>query len=471
MAASITRLATYVPAGRLDTGEVRRHWPGAGAPAGVRNVAVADVDEDVVTFGVQVLDDLARSVATNVGDGIADIGALIVATCSSPYAEHSVAAEIARALDLPPATTVVDLAGSVRGAVDALVLAAAGVESGRWGRVAIVAADLRRGTIGTAVEAMGCGASAALVEDDAGISIGQLASERRGVPTRWRPNGAAAVRVYDDPRYERDELLVPTVRAAVAAAAPEASFIAGSYTDARVAAAFAAACGIDGRRGDDVAETGDLGTPGPLVALAQCLEGAEAGTKGVIVAAEAGAGADAIAVTVDEPIAVHRRAPKGQPISYVAFLQRTGALPSDGLTPIVPWSATPGAYRDDLVGSLVGSECADCGSVSIPPRPLCVDCGGDRSVRRGIPRRCRLVTHNRQHVVALAPEPAPVAVGVARLDGLDGNRGGQVSAMFCESLDGLAVGAPVELVYRRLGADEGLVKYGWKLRLAGDTDA
>ena len=75
-------------------------------------------------------------------------------------------------------------------------------------------------------------------------------------------------------------------------------------------------------------------------------------------------------------------------------------------------------------------------------------------------------------VVAVDPEPAPVAVGVIRLEGDAGTRGGQVSAMFCDSpLDQLRVGAPVELVYRRLGRDAGLVKYGWKARLVTGAGA
>ena len=77
-----------------------------------------------------------------------------------------------------------------------------------------------------------------------------------------------------------------------------------------------------------------------------------------------------------------------------------------------------------------------------------------------------MITYNVQHVVAVFPEAAPVSVGVARVDGAEGTRGGQVSAMFCDTApDLLRVGAPVELVYRRAGIDDGLVKYGWKLRV------
>lgn len=462
--ARLVAIATYAPRGRLAAADVRSHWPAAGGPAGVRSVAVPDVDEDVTTMAVQVLDDLLHESPDTVVD------AVLVATCSSPYAEHSAASEVVRALDLPRSTAVVDLAGSVRGGVTGLALAAGAVESGRWRTVAVVAADARRGELGSGVEVLGAGAAAVLVSSEGGVAVGSLATERHGVPTRWRPNGATALRSYDDTRYERDELVVPAVRAAVAGTGGASPvFLAGGYTDARSPSVIGAACGIESDVGDDgVAELGDLGTAGPLFSLAHCLERADPGTSGVVFAAEPGAGADALSLSIEVLIPIVTRRPAATAVDYVGYLQRTGVLATSGLEPIVPWAATPGAYRDDLLGALVGAECTRCGSVSIPPRPLCIDCGGDSLELRRVPRRGQVVTHNRQHVVAVSPEPAPVSVGVARLDGLAGERGGQVSAMFCDADAEIRVGAAVELVYRRLGVDDGLVKYGWKLRLQDD---
>jgi uncharacterized OB-fold protein len=174
-----------------------------------------------------------------------------------------------------------------------------------------------------------------------------------------------------------------------------------------------------------------------------------------------------LALTVHARVPVSNRRPAPVPVSYVEFLRRGGVLAGPAPPePIVPWPATPAALRDDVAGVLVGAQCRSCGSVNIPPRLICVDCGGDRLEIRPLPRQGRVVTYNHQHVVALHPEPAPVSVGVARLAGLEGERGGQVSAMFCDSdLDAVRVGAGIELVYRRLGVEDGLVKYGWKMRL------
>ena len=493
--AAIVAIASYVPPGRLAVRDVRRAWPGVGAPAGVGSVAVAGFDEDVVTMAVEAVDTLLGAAGVT-GD---DVDAVVLATCSSPYAEHSAAAEVARALDLPRGVALVDLAGSARGGVVGLAAAADGVASGRWQRVVVVAADARRGEPGTPVEALGAGAVAALVTPAGGARLGAAATWRHGVPTRWRPDGSRALRSYDDARYERDELVVPAVRGVVASLGGRAfTFAAGGHTDARSPSVIARASGLGevDLGVDELAELSDLGTAGPLLALAHCLGRAEVGDEGLCFAVEPGAGADAVTVTVGDVESnlppkrergllpfrgqvrggvaesvvsvVHRRLETTE-VDYVGFLRRHGVLEAAAMAPIVPWAATPGAQRDDLEGALVGAECSACGSVSIPPRPVCLDCGSRSSTRRAVPRGGVVVTHNRQHVVAVHPEPAPVSVGVARLDGLGGERGGQVSAMFCDSdLDAVRVGSPVELVYRRLGADDGLVKYGWKLRLVAE---
>src|SRR2546425_7543174 len=126
MAAGLLGLATYAPPGRLSVDEVRRHWGSAGPP-GVRTVAVAGFDEDTVTMAVEALD----AVLSATGRMAEDLDALYFATCSAPYAEHSVAVEVARALGVRREAQLVDLGGSLRGGVGALRLAADGIEAGR----------------------------------------------------------------------------------------------------------------------------------------------------------------------------------------------------------------------------------------------------------------------------------------------------------------------------------------------------
>lgn len=466
-------LGSYAPPARLPVGALKRHWPGAGSPPGVSTVAVAGFDEDVVTLAVEALD----AALAAAGRPSSDIDGVVLASCSSPYAEHSTAAEVARALDVRRSALLVDLAGSVRGGVTGLVLAADVVRAGRAQLVAVIAAERRRGRTGTAIEALGSGAVAALVGIGGAVAIGPAVTWRHGVPARWRTADSAEVVQYDDPRFERNEQLAPAWQGVLDQLQLETplDFVALGHFDARSGPALLRATAPADLGLDEIAELGDLGVAGPLFSLAACLERSRPGAAGACVALEAGAGADAVLLTVGPraSLPIERRRPLPITIDYVEYLQRFGVLmappPPD---PIVSWPATPGALRDDHDGALAASVCHQCGSFNIPPRSLCIDCGSDRLEVRAAPRHGRIVTYNRQFVVAVHPEPAPVAVAVVRLDGTGGQRGGQVSAMVCDSdLDALGVGTPVELVYRRVGVEQGLAKYGWKARVVLEQPA
>jgi uncharacterized OB-fold protein len=221
----------------------------------------------------------------------------------------------------------------------------------------------------------------------------------------------------------------------------------------------------------DFSSSGDLGSAGALFDLASYLE-VPSDEPLVCVGVEVGSGAQGCVVSRTRGVAVVAQSGTPTTISYVEYLQRFGVLAAPAPpTPIVPWSATPGAARDDLEGSLSGSRCSNCGSLNVPPRRICSDCRSTEFTLERAPRRGHVVTYSVQHVVAVHPEPTPVAVGVIRFEGEGGERGGQVSGMFCDSdLTALHVGQLVELVYRRIGLDDGLVKYGWKFRVVNDKE-
>jgi len=330
-------------------------------------------------------------------------------------------------------------------------------------RALVVAAERRRGAPGSAIEALGAGGVAVLVEANGAAPVTHHASARHGVPTRWRPDGGDVLRHYDDSRYELVGQLQPALEAALASLGlADLSFCALGPLDRRGLANLARGAGVKVPTGtDEVESVGDLGAAAPLLALAHCLDQAASdGGRGVVAALEPGSGAIALGIELAGSVpVVHRRPPA----------EAVGPSSPD---PIVPHAASPGAARDDAEGSLAGGRCLACGSLNTPPRPTCIDCGKSEFRIERAPRRGRVVTYNAQHIVAVAPEPAPVAVGVLRFEGEGGERGGQVSAMFCDTpLDELRVGLEVELVYRRLGVDDGLVKYGWKARALPGTSA
>lgn len=468
MRVGVEALGVYVPPGRLATAELRQFWPGVGTPGGVRSVSVAGFDEDIVTMGVEA----AQLALDGLGGTVASIDLLAVATCSSPYVEHSAAAEIARGLGVPAGAALLDLAGSTLGGVSALQAAWDAVETGRASRALVIASERRRGAPGTAVEALGAGAVALLIGADAPSTLIGRASYRHGVPTRWRSENSPVLHAYDDTRYELVEQIQPSVAGVLAGLnGADSTLLALGPLDVRSRTTLLRLSKAANDEGAfDFSGTGDLGCAGPLVDLAEFVA-TNHDSLIACVGIEPGSGAAGLTLRTEGVVPVFRRSTRTVPVTYVEYLQRFGAL--EGPTPpspIVPYAATPGAARSDIEGSLVGDRCEACGALNVPPRRFCVDCGGTRFTRQPLSREGTVVTFNVQHVVAISPEPSPVAVGVIRLKGEPATRAGQVSAMFCDSdLDELSIGQEAELVYRRIGIDDGLVKYGWKARTVPRT--
>ncbi|HEX2162219.1 MAG TPA: hypothetical protein VHF88_10420, partial [Thermoleophilaceae bacterium] len=146
--AVVRALAAYVPAGRVDSGELRRHWDPQAPDSAGPPLAVPDFDEDVVTMAVEAA---GRALAA-AGVAAEDVGAVVLATCSAPYGEPSAAGLVARALRVPPGCETTTLGGSTRGGLQALRCAADAVTAGRAERVLAIAAEDRRGRAGTALE-------------------------------------------------------------------------------------------------------------------------------------------------------------------------------------------------------------------------------------------------------------------------------------------------------------------------------
>jgi hydroxymethylglutaryl-CoA synthase len=218
---------------------------------------------------------------------------------------------------------------------------------------------------------------------------------------------------------------------------------------------------------------GDTGAAGSLIALERAWRDSEDGGHCVAVAYESGAGAEALLCEISGTAPAAKPQPAPRPVDYVELLRRRGLLEAPAAPdPTAPYAATPAALRDaPYVDDLTGLRCAACGSLNFPARPSCIDCGSTELSPVPLPRRGRVVTHNSQFVVAVTPEPAPVSVGVVRLDGEGGERGGQLSGMFVADGAAIEIGAPVELVQRRLGSERGLIKYGWKLRIVAEERA
>ncbi|MFZ4515126.1 MAG: OB-fold domain-containing protein [Acidimicrobiia bacterium] len=462
-------MGTYVPSCRLHAREIASHWSGA---AGAAARAVTGWDEDVVTMGVE-----AATLAMQAGAiDIDDIDAVVLATTTAPYGEHSAAAEVARALGARRNCRAIDLGASVAGAVSALLIGHALVQSGAATAVLVIGADDRAGEPGGPLEAtVGAGAAAAVVGHDAGIRIVAHAAQRHGVPTRWRAADSPWILSGDDPRFEREGVVGPALRDAAETAMAQAGWTPDALafvffgTDARLAGSIAKACKCAPEvivESADAKQIGDAGNAAPLLALASAWGKFELGGRGLIAGVAPGAASEMLAVELVAPASVASVARAPVTVDYVEYLRRRGVVGRSLLPdPVMAYSTGPAAARDESLAALAGDRCMQCGSLNIPPRVFCIDCGGEDFARVRIARTGTLVTFNEQHVVAVAPDPAPLVVGVVRVDGTQGVRGGNLSVMLTDTDPGeVRIGGPVELVMRRCGVEQGLVKYGWKAR-------
>jgi hydroxymethylglutaryl-CoA synthase len=106
--AGISAIATSIPRYRLPREVIARAWAGVSM-GGERTVA--NHDEDRVTLAVDA--------APGLGSAVDDVGAVYLATTSSPYAEKQGAATLAAVLGVPTAARYVQLTDC---ATDALAI-------------------------------------------------------------------------------------------------------------------------------------------------------------------------------------------------------------------------------------------------------------------------------------------------------------------------------------------------------------
>ncbi|MGH7267321.1 MAG: hydroxymethylglutaryl-CoA synthase, partial [Candidatus Rokuibacteriota bacterium] len=126
----ITGLGVHVPRYRLAAETLAAVW-GAGVGGGQR--AVANHDEDSLTMAVEA------SLAALGERGGQDLGGVLLATTTPPYAEKSSAAILAAVVDAGRDVLAADLGGSLRAGTTGLRLALDAVRAGSAREVLVAA--------------------------------------------------------------------------------------------------------------------------------------------------------------------------------------------------------------------------------------------------------------------------------------------------------------------------------------------
>jgi hydroxymethylglutaryl-CoA synthase len=461
--AGLIAYGAYVPYHRLKRSEIAQVL-GDGGGKGTR--AVASYDEDPTSMGVEAARHALRGVA-----GAALPQRLLFATANPPYLDKTNANVVHAALALDTGALALDVAGSVRSGVGALVLAA---ESST--PTLAVLADVRTGLPGGADERDGGDAAAAFLYGDGAPAIAEVVAQASATEEfldRWRLPGAVASRVWEE-RFG-EHVYGPLADAAFAAALKQAGLtpaqvdvlvVAGTH--GRAVRAFARGAGVAEVADDLTAVVGNTGTAHPGLVLANVLDEAEPGqTIALVVLAD---GATAVVLRTTDAIASYQRSSRvaGQiaagddSLRYASFLTWRGLLTRepprrpDPVGPAAPPSLRSAGYKYGFVAH----RCTGCGAVHLPAVRVCVECKAiDHMVEVPMADVTGTVaTYTIDHL-AFSPSP-PVVAAVVDFDG-----GGRFS---CQLTDvdpaAVAIGDRVEMTFRKIITAGGVHNYFWKAR-------
>jgi 3-hydroxy-3-methylglutaryl CoA synthase len=455
----IVRYGSYLPYFRLTRSAI-------GAGRGERTVA--SYDEDAVSMGVEAAREALRSAPA--------IDTLVFATTSPAYGEKLDAATLQAALDLPESVRSLQLGGSTRMGLGALLLGADVAGGGR--RALVCASDVVVGAPGGARESQGGDGAVAFVlggEDEAIARFLGRASSTTEILDVWRLPEEPFAHQWEE-RFGAETLgpvILDTATRALQAAGVEPTEVATVVVDStnpRAAAALPRALGLKPEQLADplAGEVGRTGAAHAGLLLARALDTAKAGDRILVVAAGDGCDATVLEVTgriddgrprlaVDDWIAS-----KKNDLAYNSYLKWRGVLPFEPPRRPDPErpAAPPMRRHQGWKLAFVGSRCEPCGAGHLPPQRVCVRCGAvDRMKReRFADTPCRVATYTIDHLAYTLQPPVVAAV-------LDFEGSGRFS---CELTDvdpaQVAIGNELEMSFRHLYTAQGVHNYFWKAR-------
>ncbi len=389
----ITAYGAYVPRRRLQRRAIAEAnaWfaPGLrGAGKGER--AMANWDEDAITMAVEAARDCLP--AQDAPRDRAMVDAIYFASTTMPFADRQNAGIIAAALDLAEGVSALDVGGSQRAGLSALIAAHDAVRGGRCKSALVASAERRKARAASPQEMQYGDAGAAIALGNDGVIAKILGSHSLTVDfvDHFRGDGAEFDYGWEE-RWIRDEGFSKIVPAAVRTLLEKTGVAAADVTHfilpcpfARLDQQIAKQCGIDPARVRDnlSANLGDAGAAHALLMLAHALEGAKAGEK--ILAVQFGQGCDAVLLEATPQIAelpkpkgvsgwLARRKEETNYLRYLAFnglieLERGMRAEKDNKTALTV------LYRkNDMLMGLVGGKCRTCGTAQFPRTRICVN--------------------------------------------------------------------------------------------------
>lgn len=472
MTPGIAGVGAYAPRLRIDT-ETISEALGQAHAGGIDKKAVPEADEDTLTMAFEAA---VRALAAADADA-ADLRSLALATTTPPMEEEDLTARLANMLGAPETVRTHTETGSTR--AGAAALDAALDASHRGGVDLVVASDCPQGAPDSGIEhAAGAGAAAAVI-DSSGVPVVDRASYVQPYPgTRFRERGDGETTGLGITQYDRDAFTGTLGMAAEELSTDTESLdaVAVQSPDGKLPYRAAGALGVETgtiAAASTVDTLGDTGAASTLLGAARAFAD---GAERVLLAAY-GSGAGATLLVVDGAVPVEAALDGDTKLSYADSLRRRGELTSGepeggGAYVSVPsWQRTaPQRHR------LVAGCCDACGGLQFPPEGACPHCNElAESDPVELPG-----TGTVEAVTTIGQGGAPPefveqqgrsGAFVSAVVALDGPDGGTVSVptqVVTTEPEEVSVGTAVEATIRRIYEQEGVVRYGFKMQVAGE---
>ncbi len=474
----ITSYGAYIPRLRLERMAIFQAM-GWFAPAlmmvaqGERSMC--NWDEDAITMAVAAARDCLRGQDKQKLDG------LYLASTTLPFADRQNAGIVSAALNLKDKLIAADFAASQKASTTALITALESIFSGERHHLMVAASDRRETRAADFYEMwFGDGAAALMVGDS------DVIAEYKGsysVSHEFVDHYRGADKKYDyvwEERWARDAGYGRIIPEVVNGLLAKLGLTIADVDKLVYPCVFKRDHGNIARQLGAAPETlvdnmheacGETGTAHPFIMFISALEQARPGDRMVMVGF--GQGANALLFEVTEQInqlpdregVAGSLANKKTMSNYLKWLKFRDLIQTEmGIRAEAPTqTATSVLWRKNkMILGLVGGKCKACGTPQFPKMDICVnpECGAFHSQEdyefADVPARVKTFTAD---MLSVSVDP-PAIYGMVQFDG-----GGRLTADFtdCE-LDDLKVGLPVQMAFKRKGADpeRGFVNYFWK---------
>ncbi len=450
--ASISDCSVYLPVWKLKRDEIAK---ATGLPSMGGEKSVGHWDEDSITMAVEA----ARMLK-------GEFDAVLFASTSSPFKIKQSASFIASALDLDNAFTM-DFSNSFRASTNALITANELVDSGKFKRVLVVAADCIPIKPGSLYEQIyGDGAVAIAVEKEGAAKIVGYNSSYQPLLGAWMLKDEL---ISFDARLDAIFGYASSIQRSAMSLLGNLGMspmdfdrIVASAPDPKSYEGLLKAVGAKPQE-FFFKNVGILGTAHPMLLLASQLD-----RTGRILLGGYGEGADVIAIEINEPIQTNlgKMLESRKEISYGEYLYNKG-LTANRDAPDRPSIAK--LWREEKsVIRFYGMKCRKCGTISYPISRCCVECGAkDDFEETKLGYRGKIYTFTIDYLVSpgnyIGDGAHPHCVAVVDLEG-----GGRVLFEVTDTLTdfkGIECDAEVERTFRLLFEKNNFRYYGWKVRL------